>query len=41
MQKDSNFAQLKNQVDKLKFDEYESKQNGNLTKALLQTVSEF
>jgi len=41
VQKDSNFAQLKNQVDKLGFDSGGSDMYGNLCKALAETVHEF
>ena len=44
VQKDSNFAQLKNQVDKLEFNEdYEAEmdKSGYLPKALAQLVYEF
>ena len=40
VQKDSNFAQLKNQVDKLEFDR-SAEQIGPLAKALMQTAYEF
>lgn len=41
VQKDSNFAQLKNQVDKLGFDSGDSDLHGNLCKALAESVHEF
>ena len=44
VQKDSNFAQLKNQVNRLNFDEDEMEKDdniGNLAKALHQMVFEF
>ena len=43
VQKDSNFAQLKNQVEKLQFDQESGSDNGvgYLPKALYQLVNEF
>ncbi len=41
VQKDSNFAQLKNQVDMLEFDDDECDQYGYMPKALHQSIHEF